>query len=1139
MLDHLKAQASTNVHCFPVILKDTIVLEAGSDYIIRGFSSAAKERDYLFVPDQSNLQRREILSAECVIHNQRSGLPIRVLNVSDDSKKLFQNTRLGWLTQLAIESDAAVSQADLLCSMKANFKSQSDFLQKVKIGDTEEGCTESLKKLLWEFSDVFSESKRDLGCSGIKHEIITNDHPPIALKQRRIPLALEAEVDQQVKQMLDDGIIRESTSPWSFPLVVVRKPNGDLRLCVDYRKLNEITRRPIYPIPESRTIFDTLEGNKYFTSLDLSSGYHQVPMEETDKSKTAFSTRRGQFEFNRMPFGLCGAPATFQRIMNVILKGQVWEKCVIYLDDVLIFGRSIEEHNERLKEVLQQFRKSGMKLSPHKCVFLRKEVRYLGHVISEKGISTDPEKVKSIMQWPVPKCVGEVHSFVGLCNYYRSFIQNFSQIVEPLQRIVASKKFVWSVEQEESFAQLKNVLTNAPILSLPRKKGKFILDTDASHSAIGAILSQVQDGEEKVIAYASNKFTKTQRSYCITRKELLAAYHYIKHFKHYLAGKQFTLRTDHKAIVWLLNWKKPNTSQYCLWKADLECFSFDIEHRKGSNHCNVDSLSRSLICEQCEQCELSHPDPKKRRNVKHINEQYLEKASVEENVILATSVHDEMSMVSIQLRDRDSQMIKMWLKNGMIEMFEPEGYEKLTLFGKSLWLVRRNLRIRGDVLYHVDDDNQQYRFVAVPCMWDAVMNEFHDEFGHFGIHKCYSLIRARYFWPHMKRTVSEYISRCTLCAHFKEKNGRQFAPVQHITSSKPFERICIDICGPLERTRNDNKYVLGIIDHFSKYIVLVPLRSVDAKTVARSIWKEWITKFGCPQILFSDSGKVFESELIIELCKECKIKKMFSPPYHQQANGLIERLFKTIKPILIITSNQQKQCWDEVLPTIECAVRASVQTSVGYSPFEIIYGTQIRLPWEIKEQGGNRMTNVKDYIEIKELYRAMVKETVNRKQKLNENILMKNRKKYNTTKIGKGDIVLIKNRMKRSFTDPRYIGPCVIVEQKGEYGFLVKNKLNGKLYTRHYDDIKKLTRPDSTNKKSISATSMWSIKRNSISSKQKCQGNVSAEEERSPNCHHEDPSLAPESNANEVPNRRYPQRVRKPVIRFGMTRGEC
>ena len=373
MLDHLKAQASTNVHCFPVILKDTIVLEAGSDYIIRGFSSAAKERDYLFVPDQSNLQRREILSAECVVHNQRSGLPIRVLNVSDDSKKLFQNTRLGWLTQLAIESDAAVSQADLLCSMKANFKSQSDFLQKVKIGDTEEGCTESLKKLLWEFSDVFSESKRDLGCSGIKHEIITNNHPPIALKQRRIPLALEAEVDRQVKQMLDDGIIRESTSPWSFPLVVVRKPNGDLRLCVDYRKLNEITRRPIYPIPESRTIFDTLEGNKYFTSLDLSSGYHQVPMEETDKSKTAFSTRRGQFEFNRMPFGLCGAPATFQRIMNVILKGQVWEKCVIYLDDVLIFGRSIEEHNERLKEVLQQFRKSGMKLSPHKCVFLRKK----------------------------------------------------------------------------------------------------------------------------------------------------------------------------------------------------------------------------------------------------------------------------------------------------------------------------------------------------------------------------------------------------------------------------------------------------------------------------------------------------------------------------------------------------------------------------------------------------------------------------------------------------------------------------------------------------------------------------------------------------------------------------------------------
>ncbi|MEL7308646.1 MAG: reverse transcriptase family protein, partial [Pseudomonadota bacterium] len=344
-----------------------------------------------------------------------------------------------WLTSLIVE-DMEQNEHDLICPLNNEAESKDSFLGKIKIGDEDKGNAEKLRHILWNYRDVFSGNKRDLGCAGIKHKIVTVNHSPIALKPRRIPQALESQVDKQVKQMLDNSIIRESTSPWSFPLVVVRKPNGDLRLCVDYRKLNEITRRPIYPIPESRTIFDTLEGNQNFTSLDLSSGYHQVPMEEEDKAKTAFSTRRGQFEFNRMPFGLCGAPATFQRIMNVILKDQVWQKCVIYLDDVLIFGRTVEEHNERLIEVLEQFRKAGMKLSPSKCVFSKTQIKYLGHIISEKGIATDPDKIKSIVKWSTPQCVDEVHSFVGLCNYYRAFIPNFSSIIEPLQRIITSKK---------------------------------------------------------------------------------------------------------------------------------------------------------------------------------------------------------------------------------------------------------------------------------------------------------------------------------------------------------------------------------------------------------------------------------------------------------------------------------------------------------------------------------------------------------------------------------------------------------------------------------------------------------------------------------------------------------------------------
>jgi transposase InsO family protein len=867
-------------------------------------------------------------------------------------------------------------------------------------------------------------------------------------------------------------------------------------------------------------------------------------MDEKDKQKTAFSTRRGQFEFNRMPFGLCGAPATFQRIMNVILKDQVWEKCVIYLDDVLIFGRTAGEHNERLVEVLEQFRKSGMKLSPHKCVFSKENVRYLGHIINEKGISTDPEKIKSIIKWPTPQCVDEVHSFVGLCNYYRSFIEDFSRIIEPLQHIIASKKFRWNTEQEESFARLKNALINAPILSLPNKNGKFILDTDASHAAIGAVLSQVQDGEETVIAYASNRLTKTQKNYCITRKELLAAYHYIKHFKHYLAGKKFTLRTDHKALVWLLNWKRPNTSQYCLWKADLECFSFDIEHRKGSKHTNADSLSRSLVCEQCEQCDLQHADPKKRRNVKLIVGDYLEKESVEENVVLATCVYDETSMFSMQLRNRDLHIIKCWMKKGMADNPEPKEYNNLSSFAKRLWQIRRTLRIRGDILYQLDEDGKTYRFVVVPCMLDALMKAFHDEFGHFGINKCYDLIRERYFWPEMKTSISEYISSCILCSQFKEKNGKNNATVQQICSSQPFERVCIDICGPFERTRNGHKYVLGIIDHFSKFIVLVPLRRVDATTVAEAIWKEWITKFGCPQILFSDSGKVFGSELISELCKECNIRNMFSAPYHQQANGLIERLFKTIKPMLVITANQRKKCWNEVIPTVELAIRAAIQTSVGYSPFEIVYGSSVRLPWElgVNHRIQTKWPNVEDYVAFKEMYRSIINELVKDKQKLNQEMLNRNRKKYNVARIKEGDTVLMKNHVRRNFDDSKYIGPCVIIGRKGDYTFILRKESNGKIYIRHFNDLKKI-KPQ-RDRKSSELTSIWSCRKktqvenkNNVENKKIINVVDKSTERNSQNvpCHQQDSSSA------QVPawTCRYPQRMRKPVERFGFPRGEC
>ena len=310
-----------------------------------------------------------------------------------------------------------------------------------------------------------------------------------------------------------------------------------------------------------------------------------------------------------MPMGISTIPATFQRLMHKIFEKEKWHECLIYLDDILIFSNSIEEHIQRLKTIFSRIRESGVKLSPKKCTFLKTEVSYLGHTISNEGIRTDKRKTEKVHAWPAPKSIEDLRSFLGLCGYYRKFIKDYGKIVSPLEEACKEKwnkkrtkkmtPLVWNEELDKSFRNLKVALTSAPVLAFPSKNGRFILDTDASHDCIGAVLSQMQGSEEKVIAYASRKLSQSERQYCITRKELLSVYYFVTYFKHYLLGRHFTVRTDHRSLCWLLNWKDPNTSQYCRWRQELEIYDMEVQYRRGEKHINADAMSRMPDCGQC------------------------------------------------------------------------------------------------------------------------------------------------------------------------------------------------------------------------------------------------------------------------------------------------------------------------------------------------------------------------------------------------------------------------------------------------------------------------------------------------------------------------------------------------------------
>lgn len=461
---------------------------------------------------------------------------------------------------------------------------------------------DAIRQLLCKYPSVFAKDEYDLGLTDlVEHEIPTGDAAPIKLPPRRVPLAFVADEKREIEKMLQQGIARPSTSPWAAPLVLVRKPDGSARVTVDFRELNRVTRDNAYPLPRTEDCLDALSGACVFSVGDGLSAYHQVPMKESDIPKTAFVTKFGLFEHTTMPMGLKCAPATFQRLMELALSGLVWQTCLIYLDDCIVFGKSFDEQLVRLEEVLQRFQKAGLKLKPSKCNFFQREVRFLGHLVSAEGIQPDPANVQKIKDWPKPRCVTDIRVVLGMGGYYRRFIKDYSKRMQPLINLTKERvPFFWTEDCQAAFDDLKEALMNPPLLAHPTPDGHFILDTDASKTTVGAVLTQIQDGVEHPISYGSRTLSTAERNYCATDRELLAGRYFMEYYKHYLLGRTFTLRTDHDSLRWLFSLREPK-ERVARWIETMSCYQFRVEYRPGHKHGNADAMSR--ICANPQDCD--------------------------------------------------------------------------------------------------------------------------------------------------------------------------------------------------------------------------------------------------------------------------------------------------------------------------------------------------------------------------------------------------------------------------------------------------------------------------------------------------------------------------------------------------------
>ncbi|KAJ8028616.1 hypothetical protein HOLleu_30909 [Holothuria leucospilota] len=804
--------------CVRAHLKNAIAIQPQQSKIIRGLTKRLRRGNrYNAVVEAPT---GGLLPTGLVVHHMfltvkggpRAKIPVSLYNNSDEAititpKMCIAELSLG--TPLGSSMQVLSQYAQTSDATEKGKEDSADFMEEFVWDDspvTQEQMSK-LKDVIFKNQDVFAKHKNDLGhARAVKHEILVKSGIPFKERYRRIAPAQYDQVRQCLQDMLDSGAIRESHSPYASPIVVVKKKDGSIRLCIDYRRLNNDTIKDAYALPRIEESLDALCGAKWFSSLDLQSGYWQIEMAEKDKEKTAFTTPMGFYECNRMPFGLTNAPATFQRLMERCVGDMNLKQCLVYLDDVIIFSKAFEEHLERLNSVFQRLRDFGLKLKPSKCEFLRQSVNYLGHIVSARGVETDPEKTERIRKWPVPINVKQLRKFLGFTGYYRRFVKDYSKIAKPLHELTGGcshsrgkKKsqskpttWNWSNECQVAFDLLVSKLVSPPILAYADYSLPFELHTDASTEGLGAALYQEQDGVKRVIAYASRGLRKSERNYPAHKLEFLALkWAVTDKFKDYLYGRKFQVVTDNNPLTYVLTTAKLDATGH-RWLAALAAFDFNIVYRPGALNGDADALSRLPARDDRE--ESSRIDPNVLRAIyesHHVN--LSEEGSENSYTPLVEAISLSQNAIPVEFEDNLEPAPQSNYPH-LSKREWKELQEKDTIVSRVLHYLKMNRRPnlqerkkeKADVLLILRDwdrlcfiDNVLYRkrnsldgkvsyqLVLPMSQWETVVEQLHDSVGHLGYERVLDLARARCFWPRLASFIENRIKNCERCLRRK------------------------------------------------------------------------------------------------------------------------------------------------------------------------------------------------------------------------------------------------------------------------------------------------------------------------------------------------------------------------------------